>query len=101
MVAPALTRPAGLYARIMSSSHLPIDPGPVAVGTWSGGRFMHFGEPIDDERFLRLITPDETIRTVITADVYGTGEADTMLGRALARRRAHPRPDVRRGSGRT
>ena len=68
----------------MSSSHLPIDPGPVAVGTWSGGRFMHFGEPIDDERFLRLITPDETIRTVITADVYGSGEADTMLGRALA-----------------
>ena len=25
--------------------------------------------------------------TVITADVYGAGEADTMLGRALARRR--------------
>ncbi|MDQ6731721.1 MAG: aldo/keto reductase, partial [Actinomycetota bacterium] len=51
--------------------------------TWSGGRFMHFGEPIDDERFLALITPDETIRTVITADVYGAGEADAMLGRAL------------------
>ena len=55
----------------------------MAVGTWSGGRFMHFGEPIDDERFLALITPDETIRTVITADVYGAGEADAMLGRAL------------------
>ena len=68
----------------MSASHLPIDPGPMAVGTWSGGRFMHFGEPIDDERFLALITPDETIRTVITADVYGAGEADAMLGRALA-----------------
>jgi aryl-alcohol dehydrogenase-like predicted oxidoreductase len=67
----------------MSASHLPIDPGPMAVGTWSGGRFMHFGEPIDDERFLALITPDETIRTVITADVYGAGEADAMLGRAL------------------
>jgi aryl-alcohol dehydrogenase-like predicted oxidoreductase len=59
------------------------DPGPVAIGTWSGGRFMHFGQPLDDERFLALITPDERIRTVITADVYGAGEADTMLGRAL------------------
>ena len=76
-------REAGLNWVVMSASHLPIDPGPMAVGTWSGGRFMHFGEPIDDERFLALITPDETIRTVITADVYGAGEADAMLGRAL------------------
>ncbi len=62
----------------------PIDPGPVAIGTWSGGRFMHFGEPLDDERFQALITPDESIYTVLTADVYGTGDADRMLGRALA-----------------
>jgi aryl-alcohol dehydrogenase-like predicted oxidoreductase len=45
---------------------------------------MHFGEPLDDQRFLSLIAPDETIRTVITADVYGQGAADEMLGRALA-----------------
>ena len=63
------------------------DPGPVAIGTWSGGRFMHFGEPLDDQRYLALITPDESIRTVMTADVYGTGEADRMLGRAIAGRR--------------
>jgi aryl-alcohol dehydrogenase-like predicted oxidoreductase len=63
-----------------------IDPGPTAVGTWSGGRFMHFGEPLDDERFTRLITPGESIRTVLTADVYGAGEADAMLGRAIAGR---------------
>jgi aryl-alcohol dehydrogenase-like predicted oxidoreductase len=62
------------------------DPGPTAVGTWSGGRFMHFGEPLDDERLVALIGPDESIRTVITADVYGAGEADTMLGRAVASR---------------
>jgi aryl-alcohol dehydrogenase-like predicted oxidoreductase len=68
----------------MSSSRAPIDPGRVAVGTWSGGRFMRFGEPIDDERFVSLITPDDAIRTVITADVYGEGEADRMLGRALS-----------------
>jgi len=65
---------------------VPIDPGPAAVGTWSGGRFMHFGEPLDDERFLALITPDDSIRTVLTADVYGAGEADAMLGRAIAGR---------------
>src|SRR2546421_100161 len=70
----------------MSQPNAHIDPGPVAIGTWSGGRFMHFGQPLDDERFLALITPDERIRTVITADVYGTGEADSMLGRALAGR---------------
>jgi aryl-alcohol dehydrogenase-like predicted oxidoreductase len=44
---------------------------------------MRFGEPLDDERFISLITPDDGIRTVITADVYGEGEADRMLGRAL------------------
>jgi aryl-alcohol dehydrogenase-like predicted oxidoreductase len=62
------------------------DPGPVAVGTWSGGRFMRFGEALDDERFLALITPDDSIRTVMTADVYGAGDADRMLGRAIAGR---------------
>jgi aryl-alcohol dehydrogenase-like predicted oxidoreductase len=44
---------------------------------------MHFGEQIDDERLLALCRPDERIRTVLTADVYGQGEADTLLGRAL------------------
>ena len=62
---------------------MPTDPTRTALGTWSGGRFMHFGEPLDDERFVRLITPDSQISTVLTADVYGTGEADTWLGRAL------------------
>ncbi|MDQ6819722.1 MAG: aldo/keto reductase [Actinomycetota bacterium] len=61
-----------------------VDPGPAAIGTWSGGRFMHFGEALDDERLISLFTPDESIRTVITADVYGLGEADRMLGRAIA-----------------
>jgi aryl-alcohol dehydrogenase-like predicted oxidoreductase len=70
----------------MTAPRVSIDPGPVAVGTWSGGRFMHFGEPLDDDRFMALITPDQSIRTVITADVYGTGDADRMLGRAIAGR---------------
>jgi aryl-alcohol dehydrogenase-like predicted oxidoreductase len=59
------------------------DPTRTALGTWSGGRFMHFGEPLDDGRFVKLITPDAQISTVLTADVYGAGEADTWLGRAL------------------
>ncbi|HET9015721.1 MAG TPA: hypothetical protein VFN57_08990, partial [Thermomicrobiaceae bacterium] len=48
---------------------------------------MHFGEALDDERFLALVAPDERIDTVLTADVYGTGDADRMLGRAIAGRR--------------
>jgi aryl-alcohol dehydrogenase-like predicted oxidoreductase len=64
-----------------------IEPGPAAIGTWSGGRFMRFGEPLDDERLIALFTPDEQIRTVITADAYGAGEADAMLGRAIAGKR--------------
>src|SRR5205807_9327307 len=61
-----------------------IDLGPTAIGTWSGGRFMRFGERVGDERFCSLIAPDRSISTVITADVYGEGEADRMLGRAIA-----------------
>jgi aryl-alcohol dehydrogenase-like predicted oxidoreductase len=59
-------------------------PTHTALGAWSGGRFMHFGEPLDDERLLALMRPDERIRTLLTADVYGTGEADRLVARALA-----------------
>jgi aryl-alcohol dehydrogenase-like predicted oxidoreductase len=60
-----------------------MDPTRTAIGTWSGGRFMHFGEALDDERFLALIRPGDGIDTVLTADTYGQGEADRLLGRAL------------------
>src|SRR4051794_12493103 len=60
-----------------------LDPTQTAIGTWSGGRYMHFGQPLDDERLLALLRPDDRIRTVLTADAYGAGEADTLLGRAL------------------
>jgi aryl-alcohol dehydrogenase-like predicted oxidoreductase len=58
--------------------------GRAAIGTWSGGRFMHFGEPLGDERLEALVRPGHGIHTVLTADVYGEGEADRLLGRALA-----------------
>jgi aryl-alcohol dehydrogenase-like predicted oxidoreductase len=57
--------------------------GHVAVGTWSGGRFMRFGEPIAEERLEAVLRPGGGIRTVMTADVYGEDEADRLLGRAL------------------
>jgi aryl-alcohol dehydrogenase-like predicted oxidoreductase len=60
-----------------------LDPTRTAIGTWSGGRFMHFGEPLDDERLAALLRPDDRVRTVITADASGAGEADALLGRGL------------------
>ncbi|MBD0281822.1 MAG: aldo/keto reductase [Thermoleophilaceae bacterium] len=58
--------------------------GHVAIGTWSGGRFMRFGEPIAEKRLEALLRPGGGVHTVMTADVYGEGEADRLLGRALA-----------------
>ena len=60
-----------------------MQPSHTALGTWSGGRFMHFGESLSDERLEALLRPGDGIDTVITADAYGAGEADRLLGRAL------------------
>src|ERR687894_1410544 len=57
--------------------------GHVALGSWSGGRFMRFGEPIAEERLEALLRPGGGIRSIITADAYGAGEADALVGRAL------------------
>src|SRR6185369_5830460 len=56
-----------------------------AYGIWSGGRFMHFGEPLEDQRFSGLIklAYKKGIRTFMTADVYGNGTADQIVGEAL------------------
>jgi aryl-alcohol dehydrogenase-like predicted oxidoreductase len=58
-------------------------PGRNAIGTWSGGRYLRFGEAIDEERLQGLLRPGRGLDTVVTADVYGQGEADSLLGRAL------------------
>jgi aryl-alcohol dehydrogenase-like predicted oxidoreductase len=60
-----------------------MQPSHTAIGTWSGGRFMRFGEPLSDDRLAALLRPGDGIDTVMTADAYGAGEADTLLGRAL------------------
>ncbi|HET6831929.1 MAG TPA: aldo/keto reductase [Solirubrobacterales bacterium] len=59
-------------------------PGRTAVGTWSGGRFMGFGAEVEPARLEAILRPGGGIDTVITADTYGQGDADRMLGRALA-----------------
>jgi aryl-alcohol dehydrogenase-like predicted oxidoreductase len=59
------------------------EPGLSALGSWSGGRYLRFGEAIEPERLEALLRPGDGIDTVLTADVYGRGEADTLVGRAL------------------
>lgn len=62
-----------------------MEPTTTAYGTWSGGRFMHFGETLSEERFIACIETayEAGIRTFVTSDVYGNGKADELLGRAL------------------
>jgi aryl-alcohol dehydrogenase-like predicted oxidoreductase len=45
---------------------------------------MHFGEAVGEERLEALLRPGGGISTVLTADAYGAGDADALLGRALA-----------------
>lgn len=59
-------------------------PGRSAIGAWSGGRFLRFGETIAEEQLEALLRPGNGIDTVLTADTYGQGEADSLVGRALA-----------------
>jgi len=60
------------------------EPSQTAIGTWSGGRYLHFGETIEAERLEALLAPGSGLDTLLTADAYGAGEADRLLGRALA-----------------
>jgi aryl-alcohol dehydrogenase-like predicted oxidoreductase len=60
------------------------EPSHIAIGTWSGGRYLHFGEAIEAPRLEALLRPGDGLDTLLTADAYGAGEADALLGRALA-----------------
>ena len=57
-----------------------------AYGTWSGGRYMHFGETLEEDRYLECIrlAYESGVRTFVTADVYGHGQADAALAEALS-----------------
>lgn len=58
----------------------------LAIGTWSGGKFMHYGKPLNDEEFISMFRHawEKGIRTFVSSDVYGKGEADCLLGKALS-----------------
>ncbi|MBK35412.1 MAG: hypothetical protein CME26_07770 [Gemmatimonadetes bacterium] len=63
-----------------------MQPTTAAFGIWSGGHFMHFGADVGSDRLESLVryAYEKGIRTFMTADVYGQGEADELLGRALS-----------------
>ena len=46
---------------------------------------MHFGETLSEERYMQCIQTayEAGFRTFVTADVYGNGKADELLGKAL------------------
>ena len=67
-------------------------PTHTALGSWSGGRFMHFGEQVGEQRLVDLLRPGNGIDTIVTADVYGAGQADEVVGKAIA---GVPREDYR------
>ena len=60
------------------------NPSQSALGAWSGGRFIHFGEEIEEQRLVELLRPGNGIDTLITADAYGAGGADEIVCQALA-----------------
>lgn len=45
---------------------------------------MHFGQAIAEDRLRNLLRPGDGIDTILTADVYGEGAADSLLGEAIA-----------------
>ena len=61
-----------------------VDLGHAALGAWSGGKYMHFGERLEDADLEALLRPGGRLRTVVTADVYGAGEGDRTVARATA-----------------
>ncbi|MBX3732647.1 MAG: aldo/keto reductase [Verrucomicrobiae bacterium] len=54
-------------------------------GTWNGGRFMNYGRCLTEDEWMDLVREAYRlgVRTFLTADVYGNGSADSLLGRAL------------------
>jgi aryl-alcohol dehydrogenase-like predicted oxidoreductase len=44
---------------------------------------MHFGEPVEEERLAAVLRPGDGIDTVLSADAYGMGGADRLLGLAV------------------
>ena len=60
------------------------NPSQSALGAWSGGRFIHFGEEIEEQRLVELLRPGNGIDTLITAAAYGSGAADEIVCQSLS-----------------
>ena len=92
---PANIQPLPGNCRVAASAQLALrlrhqidsimDVTKTAFGTWNGGRFMHFGEALDEARWIGSAQRayEKGVRTFISADVYGNGLADELLGKAL------------------
>ena len=39
----------------MSRKSQPMEVTPTAFGTWNGGRFMNYGQPLDDAQWIALV----------------------------------------------
>ena len=76
---------SGAANRLGADHSSEMDVTRTAFGSWNGGRFMHFGQALDEDRWIGSIRRawQAGIRTFVTADVYGLGEADKLLGKAL------------------
>lgn len=63
-----------------------MEPTKAAFGIWSGGQFMRFGGAIEEARMDALMQQayETGVRTFMTSDVYGQGEADRRLGQGIA-----------------
>jgi aryl-alcohol dehydrogenase-like predicted oxidoreductase len=74
----------------------------LGIGTWAiGGPFTFDGRPagwgpVDDDESIRMVhaSVDAGVRLFDTADVYGTGQSERVLGRALAQLPAGVRDEV-------
>lgn len=55
-------------------------------GLWNGGRYLHYGVKLEEDAFVKMIRQayDAGLRTFMTSDVYGNGEADEMLRKGLS-----------------
>ncbi len=79
--------------RVLGRSGLTV--GPIGLGCWAiGGPFWYGGQPlgwgdVDDEESVRAIRRALELGVTFfdTADVYGAGHSERVLGRALADRR--------------